>query len=134
MPMIVWNDSLSVNVKDIDSQHRKLVDMINYLNDAMISGVENNVVLDLIEKLKNYTVYHFSEEETYMDSTYPFLSVHKYAHNEFINKVVQIENDFKNGTADIPMDILNYLCSWLVTHINDTDKKLGMFINQSRVY
>ena len=51
MPMIVWNDSLSVNVKDIDSQHRKLVDMINYLNTktdyqpliANIQKIQNNM-------------------------------------------------------------------------------------------
>ena len=37
--MIQWDDSLSVNVAAIDLQHKKLVKMINELDDAM--RVEN---------------------------------------------------------------------------------------------
>lgn len=38
MPLIQWNESLSVGVVEIDRQHRKLVELINDLNNAMRQG------------------------------------------------------------------------------------------------
>ncbi len=35
MPYIEWNSNISVNVADIDTQHKKLVNLINTLHEAM---------------------------------------------------------------------------------------------------
>lgn len=35
---IEWSDTLSVGVKEIDDQHKKLIDMLNELNKAIQSG------------------------------------------------------------------------------------------------
>ena len=135
MPMIEWNDNLFVNVKEIDRQHKELVNMLNYLNDAMISGVDNIAAIELIEKMKDYAAYHFSTEETLMDQyQYPGISDHKHQHEEFSKKIVQVETDSKNRKSAISMDILNFLCDWVVTHVSETDKKLGDFLNKAGVY
>jgi hemerythrin len=39
MPIIEWADALSVNVKEIDDQHKRLIDLINNLHDAMQAQV-----------------------------------------------------------------------------------------------
>ncbi len=38
MALIDWDKSLSVNVEEIDQQHKKLIAMINELNEAMRNG------------------------------------------------------------------------------------------------
>ncbi len=38
MSLINWDNTLSVNVAEIDGQHHKLVEMINELHDAMRQG------------------------------------------------------------------------------------------------
>jgi hemerythrin len=38
MALITWGSTLEVGVSAIDTQHKKLVDMVNALNDAMTQG------------------------------------------------------------------------------------------------
>lgn len=38
MPLIEWNDSFSVKIDSIDEQHKKLVDLLNSLNEEMVQG------------------------------------------------------------------------------------------------
>ena len=38
MSLITWNDTLSIKVEEIDIQHRRLVELINELHDAMSQG------------------------------------------------------------------------------------------------
>ena len=38
MALMTWSDNLSVKVAEIDEQHKRLIAMINELNDAMKVG------------------------------------------------------------------------------------------------
>ena len=63
MALIAWNDSYSVKVKQMDEQHKKLVEMINQLHDAMKVGQGKQVVGDVLNALVSYTKTHFASEE-----------------------------------------------------------------------
>lgn len=39
-----WTDKLSVNVIDMDLQHKKLIAMINQLHEAMAGGKGNEIL------------------------------------------------------------------------------------------
>ena len=130
MSMLMWSDSLSVSIAEIDEQHKGLVEMVNRVHDLLVSGESGRPqVLDVIEDMRRYSVEHFGTEERYMDQfEYPEAPAHKLKHQEFIDKVTEIESGCANGACVLTMDILNYLSEWLVTHINDTDKKMGEFL------
>ncbi|WP_320175198.1 bacteriohemerythrin [Maridesulfovibrio sp.] len=130
MSMLKWSDSLSVGVIEIDEQHKGLVSMVNHVYDLLISGESDQPhVIEVIEGMRRYSVDHFGTEEKYMDEfEYPEAPAHKLKHQEFINKVKEVESGCVDGTCVLTMDILNYLSDWLVTHISDTDKKLGEFL------
>jgi len=129
MAMLEWNDSLSCHVAVVDTQHKKLVDMVNTLYDSMKGESTDAALLNIVDEMTKYTVYHFNTEEELMDQyDDPETEAHKNEHKDFIDKVAKVEADLKNGSAVLSMDILNFLSGWLVTHINDTDKKMGTYL------
>ena len=59
MTFIKWNKSLSVKVKEIDDQHKKLVELINQAYEFKDSKKLGDILNELIE----FTRVHFSTEE-----------------------------------------------------------------------
>ncbi len=135
MALLVWNDRLSVNIREIDAQHKKLVDMVNRLHDAMKAGKAESILMQIVDEMKKYAASHFATEERHMKAHgYPAYQEHKAEHDRFVAKVVQVEKDLKTGKCAMSMDILNFLSNWLVDHIKGTDKKYSPFLNQAGIH
>lgn len=132
-PLVVWTDALSVGVPKIDAQHKRLVDYINQLNDAMRANKSHQVLVGIVEKLKNYVVEHFSsEEDLFSRSAYPDVASHKRTHEKFVEKIATFENDLKKGRVTVQIDVLNFLKDWLVKHIMGTDKQYGPYVTGTK--
>ncbi len=129
MPLIIWNKSIEIDINKIDNQHRKLVQIINDLYDAMNEGKSNEVLDETINKLVDYTDYHFATEEQYFkEFDYSESDVHKKEHSNFSQKVREYQKILIDGKTDIDdnkltADLWRLLQNWLVTHINNSDKK-----------
>jgi len=130
MGTITWNDSLSVKVLAIDQQHKKLVDMINELSDAMRSGKGRDVLSKIISGLILYTGTHFKTEEKYFDQFgYPEAEIHKKEHEAFVLKVLEFKKGFEKGDLNLTVEIMDFLSDWLQNHIKGSDKKYSQFFN-----
>ncbi len=131
MSLIQWNDSFSVNVVEIDIQHRKLIAMINDLSDAMRQGKGKHIMGKIVKQLFEYTEIHFRTEEKYFDQYgYPEARSHKKEHSDFIRTVDKFKNEFETGKLTLSIAVMNFLSDWLQTHIMGTDRKYGLFFNE----
>ena len=131
MALIKWDDSLSVNVVEIDKQHQKLVGMINDLNDAMRERKGKDVLGKIITSLIDYTVSHFSTEEKYFDQFgYTETVSHKKKHSKFTQKVSAFKTKFDTEPMGLSIEVINFLSDWLQNHIMTIDKKYGPFFNE----
>ena len=131
MALIEWTDSLSVNVAEIDRQHKKLIAMINDLNDAMRQGQGKDVAGKIINGLISYTETHFSTEEKYFDRFgYPEADGHKKEHAAFVQKVSEFNNGFEKGKLGLSIELMRFLSDWIKNHIMIVDKKYGPFFNE----
>jgi hemerythrin-like metal-binding protein len=131
MSLITWQNTYSVNVAEIDTQHKTLIAMINELFDAMKAKRGDTVIEGIIEKLASYTETHFKTEEKYFDRFgYAETAAHKLAHAQFVDKVVDFQAKLKAGSITLSIEILRFLEKWLVTHIQVEDKKYSAFFNE----
>jgi len=134
-PLFVWDDSFSVNLKDIDKQHLVLVDIINDLHRAMLTGQANDKLGDIFKGLLDYTNTHFRFEEDLMRKhDYPGLEMQERQHIKFVNKMTDVYEDFKSGTAMVSMQTLDFLKDWLTSHIKRVDMEFKHFFNDRGVY
>jgi hemerythrin len=130
MALIEWNESLSVNVVEIDEQHRKLVGMINHLNDAMRQGKGKESLGKIVNGLLAYAGIHFRTEEKYFEQfEYPDADRHRKEHLAFTQKAVAFKTDFEAGKLLLSMEVMRFLSDWLQNHIKAVDKKYGPFLN-----
>jgi hemerythrin-like metal-binding protein len=119
-----WDEKLSVGVPSIDTQHKKLVELINTLFEAMHDKKTTQIVGSLVRELSDYTRYHFSEEERLMEkASFSGLLLHKKEHANFIAKVQDVQQKIDKGQSNlIGFDLANFLKSWLKDHITGTDQ------------
>lgn len=133
MALMAWNDSYSVKVKEMDDQHRKLLDMINELHDAMKVGKGKEVIGKVLTSLTDYTRRHFTSEESLMKlHGYPGYEEQKKAHNQLVIQVVEIQNKYNEGLVQ-SQQIISFLKDWLINHIQGMDQKYGSHLNAKGV-
>ncbi len=119
-----WNDNLSVGVDLFDSHHKKLIDLINELHEAMASGKGMDKVKSTVTELARYTKYHFAEEERQMKAAnYSGLSAQIKEHAAFVAQVEDFMAKLDAGSVTISMGVMSFLRNWLTSHIQKTDKQ-----------
>ena len=134
MPLLNWNESYSVKIAQIDSQHKKLVDIINDLHNSMKAGKSKEVLGKILNQLIDYTANHFkTEEDLFSKYGYPESTTHKRQHGDFVGQVTKYKSDYENGKSVLSIDIMVFLKDWLLEHIAGTDKKYSSFLNSKGV-
>lgn len=135
MALINWSDNLSVNIKGLDNQHKKLVSIINELHDAMKKGESSKVLTKILFEMAAYTKTHFkSEEELFDKFNYPDKIKHKKEHDMFVQKVDDFMTEYKSGKTNLSFELMNFLTKWLMNHIQVSDKAYSGFLNNNGIY
>jgi len=125
-----WNDKFDTGIKDMDMQHRKLVQILNQYFDAMKSGQARDILDVSLRELANYTKSHFVSEERLMEKfQYPQLEDHRKTHLELTKQVNEILSKLKEGRMINSVNLSSFLKEWLINHILVSDKQYGQYIN-----
>lgn len=134
MALISWNENYSVKIKDIDDQHKKLVDLINELHEAMKSGRGKEVIGKTLSELVKYTSHHFSfEEKLFTQHNYPEARTHTKTHQDLIDQLNEFISKYESGQSTLSIELMNFLRDWLTNHIMGTDKKYTAFLNSKGI-
>jgi hemerythrin-like metal-binding protein len=126
-----WNDAYSVGFKLIDEQHKILISLINDLYDAQSRGMLQSTIADTLDKLADYTVYHFSSEKgLFAEYEYPNAAEHLLEHDYFVDKVKALQLELSKGSIVLSLKTMDFLKDWTITHILGSDQEFGEFVRQ----
>lgn len=124
--MFEMKEKYKTGISLIDMEHEKLFKIgenaYQLLKDPYRIDKYDKII-EVIEELKEYTVYHFRDEERYMESiNYKRLFTQKIDHASFIKKLEDVNlNTVDQNQDEAIMGILTFLNNWLINHILEKD-------------
>lgn len=128
MALFNWSVQYETGIFMVDTQHKKLVEAINTLHEAMKDGKGKEKAESTLNFLVDYTVQHFTAEEGLMkQKNYPDFVNHKAVHDKLVNEVKNMRTNYLAGKV-LPMEVSSFMSDWLKTHILGTDKKYVPFL------
>ena len=131
--MLQWKEEYEVGVAEIDEQHQKLVAIANLVYELMRNDLaldKYDQIVEILQELKEYTVYHFHFEEGLMQKAgYKKRFSHKILHQEFLAQVEAVDlSAVDENQDDYLIRIMDFIANWLIEHIVGEDKKVGQTI------
>lgn len=133
-----FTDKYKTGIELVDDEHAHLFEIIRDTNDLIHAELlhdKYDEIMRLLAELKNYTEFHFHDEEMLMERIhYPELEAQKRAHSAFVGRLVEIDlselDDMDNNQQEYLLDLIQFLLGWLSNHILGADKKIGQFMRE----
>lgn len=131
MALMEWNENFVLHIAAIDSQHQKLVGLVNDFAEALGAGEKGEILSNLLGELLDYTKTHFAyEEQLLADYAYPAYPGHKEEHDALAEKVVFMNQMLAQGESLPPDILMAFLRNWLQEHILENDKRYSSFLRE----
>ena len=130
MSALLWSDKYSVNSVEIDNQHKKFFQLANDLGVSIQRGDSLASFRETLDALIDYANVHFASEEAVMlHANYPNTPSHLTQHADFINKLCDFQAELLSGKAGLNREVLEFVETWIATHILENDKKYAPYIH-----
>ena len=130
MTLMQWDETMSVGVPELDSQHQTLIKLINETY-ADIQKHDEHRMATLLDQMREYAVMHFQFEEECMEKHgYPALDSHRELHDAFNDKVDSFQQQLYSKTNFT--QVFAFLSRWLTDHIMKEDRKYTAYIPQEK--
>lgn len=130
MEMVEWSESMSVGIAKIDAQHCRLIQMMGELDTAIREKAGEDMVEDILTNLFNYAQVHFAlEEELFRKHKYPEMALHELEHQRFIAKAFAFKEKLDARKPGLSLELLTFLSSWVLNHIELTDKRYSKHLH-----
>lgn len=128
---IPWTQDLSVNVKEIDAQHRHFLELLNKTYDVFKGKLDKTELEKMLKELLDYTWMHFQTEEKYFDDFgYELAEKHKAEHRKLEAQVNEFNQRIGIEGIEIVGELMDFLENWLVFHLEAHDRKYTKCFNE----
>lgn len=126
MAFVDWNSGLETGQAEMDRQHRRLVELLNQLHEAMKSGKGADQVQSIVTGLGSYTRTHFQAEEALLRQRgWSGLTRHLMLHQDLLKQLGEFEESLRRNQRISTLELATFLKDWLMKHILQEDRSYG---------
>lgn len=124
-----FSDEYRTGIDFVDDEHERLFEIIEEAHNVIQAELlhdKYDAIVDIMEKLMEYTMVHFSHEEEYMEQIgYEGLNIQRIAHSTFVDRLSDIDlKEMDDNQEEYLVDLVQFLLGWLTNHILKLDMKI----------
>jgi hemerythrin len=117
-----------LGIDSVDSEHVKLIDMLNQVHILLSEGKKSEAVAYFRETLSGYVNEHFANEEQFMSEIgFPGIDDHKKIHDNYrqsFNDLLPLIETYDDAAF---RSALTDAFTWIISHIGRTDRRYAKF-------
>lgn len=122
MAFIEWTQDFETGIREIDDQHRHLVEIVNTFEGAVRKNKATSITQEILRDLIGYTQEHFAfEEKVMVEASYSGIKRHQALHRQLMQKVERFQFEFNSEGRGISRNLQEFLRYWLMSHIQNED-------------
>ena len=135
MQFMVFSDKFVDGVVAIDSQHARLIEIINHLYAISLKRKPITELDTVFDDLTAYTTEHFAYEEKLMAETgYPKAAEHRRHHDAVKKQIADYRASVTSTNKTIiAAELLHFLKVRLVQHMTTDDKDACRHFNENGI-
>lgn len=124
--MLGWKEDYLTGIEEVDNQHKKIFEIGGRAYDLLKNDTytdKYDKIVEILNELRDYAVFHFQFEEEYMLSKrYKRFFSHKAEHDSFIKQVSEVDfNKIDEDQDAYLMSIVELVINWTGDHILKND-------------
>lgn len=128
--MLEWSDSFATNIEMVDTQHKKLFDLINNLAQSYEQNDSREAMVnEALTQLVDYANKHFNEEEALMlenELDNRHVHIHQMEHKSFMYDTEKMSQHLlDDNLQELAEKLVSFITSWLTYHILGTDQVMA---------
>lgn len=124
-----WDDKYSVDIPQMDAQHRQIIELLDDFRKCADSSERDLLIPAALETVNRYAQLHLRREELMLRTRgYPRLAEHAAEHSVYLEKVASFQAQLDR--RDIGFRITNFLTEWWRFHILNSDQKYARFFRR----
>ena len=96
-----WNEGLSMHIPEIDVEHKRFINLVNDLNEAIVGRMDLEVIKRCMQAILDDAAAHFAHEQVlFMEWGYPEAGEHAMKHAQIMRTLNEIMGRFERGGTE----------------------------------
>lgn len=113
----------------LEKDHQKLIDLIEVLDNCVKKGNSVSQVDHYLDAFVKLAQDEFKNEEKLMKAYhYPDFVEHQKEHTHLLEQLRSMHSQLNQGHTPFGKEYMEWLRSWLETHLLDADNQLDKFL------